>query len=354
MEFGFKNDTKQDFYKQNTNAPLLAKLTPHSVSVPTGTVVNVGGKIIRLASDYVLDLDVNLDTGAKTAGTDYYIYALTTGGFVLSANNSYPSGYTAENSRKIGGFHYGLTLEDEAPTGNKTEADMVKIRGINAYSLWDLKWHPAANPEGMVYIAGRWYDIYLLNSDHIVNGTSKASATIAGGATTYGRAIPKVPLQYGGNGDTVYAGFKWFHANEIAAAHAKELISYAEFMAIAYGVQEGASSSAVDGGLARVEHYGFLTSKYGIEQAAGTQYIWGKDVAGNRDEGSTTWAWQNVAENRGQIYATHANHITAVSLGGARGAGGHAGSRASDWDSYVWYSDWSVGSRFACDHVKLA
>lgn len=355
MEFGFKNyDTKQDFYKPNTNAPLLAKLTPHSVSVPVGTVVSVGGKIIRLASDYVLDIDVDIDTGAKTPGTDYYVYALATGGFVLSANNSFPTGFSAENSRKIGGFHYGLTAEYEAPTGNKTEADMVKIRGINAYSFWDLKWRPAAAPEGMVYVGGRWYDIYLLNSDHIVNGTSKSGATIAGGAVTYGRATPKIPLEYGGDGTAAYSGFKWFHANEIAAAHSKELISYAEFMAIAYGVQEGVSASSVDGGLGNIEHYNFLTSKYGIEQATGTQNSWGKDVGGNRDDGSVTWAWQNVAESRGQIYVLHANHVTAVGLGGYRDAGSAAGSRASDWDNYVWGSSWSIGCRFACDHVKLA
>lgn len=50
-------------------------------------------------------------------GLDYYIYCCdpTNGSdtvdrdevFVISKNSTYPSGYTADNSRKIGGFHYG-------------------------------------------------------------------------------------------------------------------------------------------------------------------------------------------------------------------------------------------------------
>jgi hypothetical protein len=43
------------------------------------------------------------------AGKDFYIYAClqagTTPKILLSANSTYPSGYTANNSRKIGGFH---------------------------------------------------------------------------------------------------------------------------------------------------------------------------------------------------------------------------------------------------------
>jgi hypothetical protein len=124
-------------------------------------------------------------------------------------------------------------------------------------------------------------------------------------------------------------------------------------MSIAYGVQEGEDANAYDDGLGGIFHIPALTSKFGIEQATGTEYIWGKDVAGNRDEGSTTWGWHDVAEGRGQIYALHANHITAVRLGGNRDSGSNAGSRASSWYNYVWYSNWYIGCRFACDHMQL-
>lgn len=69
----------------------------------------------------------------------------------------------------------------------------------------------------MVKVGNDWYDIYLLNSEHITNGTSKA------GATTNGRAIPKIPLEYGGNGTLTYGKFTWFQACEIGKAHGKRL-----------------------------------------------------------------------------------------------------------------------------------
>lgn len=46
---------------------------------------------------------------ATRAGKDFYIYACIQAGtapkILLSANSTYPAGYTANNSRKIGGFH---------------------------------------------------------------------------------------------------------------------------------------------------------------------------------------------------------------------------------------------------------
>ena len=300
--------------------PMPTKTSPSSVTID-GTVLTLSSPV---------------------AGTDYYIN---------KTNGIYSIG--AKGADTVGGFHYGLVPEAEAPTGNKTEADMVAIRGINQYSIWTNSFRPVANPEGMVFVNGRWYDIYLLNSEHITNGSSKAGAVIAGGATDHGRAISKIPLEFGGDGDVDYGKFTWFQACEIAKSHSKELISYSEFPTIAYGVKEGDDSDDVDGDAAKIEHYDYLTSKWGIEQASGTQWVWGADVGGNRDEGSTSWAWRDKADARGQIYALDDNHVTAVLLGAARDNGVDAGSRASYWYGYVWDSGWGIGSRFACDHLEL-
>ena len=204
----------------------------------------------------------------------------------------------------------------------------------------------------MVCIGKKWYDIYLLNSEHIANGTSKAGLLIAAGATTNGRAIPKIPLEYGGNGTLTYGKFTWFQACEIAKAHNKQLISYAEFPTIAYGVTEGVSSSTngYETVAGKIEHYPHLTSKYGIEQAAGTEWIWGSDLANGY--GTTDFAWKDNTDGRGQIYST-SNSPTAVLLGGNRAGGVGAGSRASSWSYYVWFSNWVIGCRFACDHLEL-
>jgi len=334
----------QGFVKPNNSIPLFVKASPASIKIPTGTSLIVGENTITLASDYTLSLNSDLDAGIKTGGTDYYVYARTNGTFYISANG----GITGD--RLIGGFHYGLTGEAEATSGNKTETDMTKIRGINEYSLWDLKFRPVASTKGMVFVGNRWYDIYLLNSEHITNGTSKAGLKIAGGALTNGRLYPKIPLQYGGDNTLTYGSFKWFHACEIAKSHGKQLIHYSEFQTIAYGVQEGVDASTQDGGGATIQHYANLTSKYGIEQATGTQWIWGNDLIGDT---AGTFAWQNNAEGRGQIYSI-GNSPNAVILAGVRGSGVVAGSRASDWNHYVWNTHWIIGCRFACDHLQLA
>lgn len=295
----------------------------------------------KTATDTILVDGVSLTVSSPVAGTDYYFSATAI--------------QTVKDADTIGGFHYGLTAIAEAPTGNKTEADMVAIRGINAHSIWTNWFRPVANPEGMVYIGGKWYDIYLLNSEHITNGTSKAGLAIAGALAANGRAIPKIPLEYGGDGTVNYGKLTWFQACEIAKSHSKELIDYAEFPTIAYGVNEG-KSSQTDGYevvVGKIEHYSNLTSKYGIEQASGVQSVWGKDIAGNRDESSVSWAWRDIADARGQIYSLHNNHITAVVLGGHRINGVYSGSRASYWSHYIWITPFEVGCRFVCKHLEL-
>ncbi|MCT7643476.1 phage major tropism determinant [Aliarcobacter butzleri] len=334
-------------FDKPSRGPLFIKVSPSSIKIPAGLKLTVGEESFKVVSDYTLTLASNLLVPeTKTAGTDYYVYAKANGTFYISSNENITT------DRLIGGFHYGLVGETEALTGNKTEADMVKIRGINAYSFWDLKYRPVANSEGMVCIGKKWYDIYLLNSEHIINGTSKAGATIAGGETTGGRAIPKIPLEYGGNGTLNFGKFTWYQALEIAKAHGKELIPYSEFPTIAYGVLEGASSqtNAYEVVAGKIEHYPNLTSKYGIEQATGVQWIWGADLANGY--GTTDFAWKDNADGRGQIYST-SNSPTAVLLGGYRGDGVSAGSRASSWHYFVWVSSWHVGCRFACDHLEL-
>ena len=340
--------SQSDVFIKPNKGTLFEKVTASSIKIPSGFIVKIGNAIVEKLTDTTITLASNLDMGAKVAGTDYYVYANIDGTFYISVSKTKTIG------RLIGGFHYGLTGETESPTGNKLTADMEAIRGINKYSFWDLKYLPTnGKPEGMVCVGAKWYDIYLLNSEHITNGTSKAGATIAGGTSDYGRAIPKIPLEYGGNGTLTYGKLTWFQLCEIATSHGKELISYAEFPTIAYGVNEG-KSSATNGYetvAGKIEHYSNLTSKYGIEQATGVQDVWGKDLMNGY--GTTDFTWRaTFTDGRGNIYGT-TNSPTAVRLGGHRGNGVDAGSRDSNWHYYVWGSAWSVGCRLACDHLEL-
>ena len=225
------------------NKPLFTKVNPHSISIPAGFKVVVNNKIISLSEDYVLSLNSNLDEGTKIAGKDYYVYARENGTFYISANNSITT------DKLLGGFHYGLTPENEVRPTNalKTEDDMVMSRGIKGYSLWDLSWKPKnKRPEGKVLVNNIfWRDIYPADEDYALRGYSSCfaldgvtSAKIAGGEQTNGRKFPKIPLTKGGNGTLNYGSLTWYEANEIINEVGSRMISYDEFSNSSYGVVE--------------------------------------------------------------------------------------------------------------------
>jgi hypothetical protein len=355
------NDSYVNFEKANSDKVVFEKASASSIRILAGLKVRVGSVDVSVSENITLDLNTDLDTGSKTAGLDYFVYAKDDGTFYLSADMN----KSDSSNRLIGGFHYSLVAEDEEATGNKTEDDMVAIRGINKYSFWDLKWRPTCDPRGMVYVLGKWYDIYLTDSEYGLRKYSAPSvhsgANIAGGGTDHNRQYPKIPLEFGGDGDVDYGSYTWFQACEVVGAAGKSLISYEEFQKVAYGVKEGiganAQNSDYDSGdnEGKVTHYPEFVSKWGIEQATGNEWIWGKDVGGNRDEGETSWEWHDKAGGRGQIYALHDNHITAAIFGAHRGYGddGEAGSRCSNWSHCVWNSYWDIGSVAVGDHLKL-
>lgn len=329
------------FAKAKTKAPLFEKTSASSIKVPKDTSVVVDSETVILETDTTLSLNSNLDTGIKTAGKDYYVYVKTDGTLYLSADNNTGVG------RVIGGFHYGLTGEAEVATGNKTETVMSEIRGINKNSFWDLTWLPAnGDARGMHYKFGLWVDIYQTDEDYGVRGYSQAGGKIAGGTTDYGRGIPKIPLIFGGDGTVTYGKYTWFQASEVGKAFSKRLLKYEEFIAFAYGVNEGKSSST-DGyetTAGQIEHYPNLTSATGMEQATGVQYVWGADFGT-----SSSGAWSAIADGRGSVYT----NATPVILGGDRDDAGIAGSRCSAWSVSLSGSYWNFGSRFACDHLIL-
>lgn len=321
----------------NGSTPVMEVSAAGVVSVP-----NIAAGIPRPTKVSPTQINVNgttLTLSSPVAGTDYY--------FSLSKIT------TTKQADTIGGFHYGLTPSGENPTGNKNAADITAIAGINQYSIWTNWFRPSCDPRGMVHIGGRWYDIYLMDTGYGIRKysapTSKTGLSIAGGTISNGRGFPLIPVEYGGTGTTNYGKFTWFQANEIAKAAGKTLIRYNDFPTIAYGVQEQVDASSQDGGVALITHFANLSSKWGVEQATGTQWIWGADVGAAY--ANTGWGWKTgLTDARGDIYA-QTNNPTAVLLGAFRAAGAYAGSRASSWDSYVWYSDWSFGARFSCDHV---
>ena len=132
----------------------------------------------------------------------------------MSANATYPSGYNASTSRKVGGCHClcvaAGTLSSNALTGYLA-GDVLPA------SVWDLKWRatPAGN-EGMVYDHkdGEWKDIYPPTS----TGATTASVYLTGTAVTVSR--------------------NWMDFTDDGAAVGKHLLTDASFQRGAAGSNE--------------------------------------------------------------------------------------------------------------------
>lgn len=344
------------FRKANPATVNFAKLTADTAEIKAGTVVDVGGIHITFATATAIIMPT------LTPGTDYTIYACSDATLRADAAPDAPVGYTVANSRAIGGFHYGLVPAGETLAGGLfntagsvttggmvwTQANVDAIAGINAFSLWDLRWRPACSPRGMAYQPGGfWADIYLCNTDVDALGTSAYNTPVASGTV-----LPKVPGAFGGNGVVTYANCNWWTANELAASQGKRLFTEAEFVQAAFGVTEaqalGGASSTIP---ATLRQPGY-TSKTGCEQMTGHQWIWGMD-SNCRDDGSVAYAWKNVTTGRGQVYALGSYGITRQLLGGTRSLGSLCGSRASGWANYPWDSLWGMGLRARGDHLVL-
>lgn len=259
-----------------------------------------------------LSLNTDIDE-IKTAGTDYCVYYDKTEKWHIIESNG---NLDKKRFKKVGGFHYGLIPEDFKAINNIDKKHAKKIRGINAYSIWDINHRPECEPKSMVYIPKLkiWVDIYLLSSTPKERG-SLVGRAIACGDEYNGRKVPDDKQE-----------FKYSDFEEAAKSLQKRFIKEEEFVVAMSGVKENESAGDLDDGT--IKHIADFTSKYGIEQATGVQWVWGEKI----DRDNTEYA---------------------VRLGGNRDSGVYAGSRASVWSYYVWYSNWHIGCRFACDPLNL-
>lgn len=327
--------------KLDPTTPCFTKVSAGAISIKAGTQVFVAGRLITFAAATA----AAIDTGALAAGTDYALY-VTAGGLVLfSANFTAPTGYTTASAVKVGGFHYANGGNAAAQAGGDTTP------AINEYSIWDEKFRPACNdPRGMALVAGSfWADVYLAGTNTDVDGTSKYGATIAAGSSP-----PKIPALFGGNGTDTYAAFKWWHANELGLAVGKQLLGYADFCAAAFGTTEqtNVTGSADPVTTQRdTEH----TSKWGLMQATGNMWIWGRGELLNPTT-PTGAAWLSTGagiDARGSMYVYGAEGIKMPLFGGGWVNGADCGSRSVSWSSAPSISSNFFGARFRCDHLLL-
>jgi len=153
-----------------------------TVAVDADCIFSVGGYLFKTVQTTLSA--ANLDLGSFVIGNDYYIYlcdpgSLQDGVIRISLNSTFPNGFTASNSRKIGGFHFGMCRRVNPQSLVPINAGGVDrgagwegnvYLGIIPRSVWTLKHRPNCNPEGMVHLKGTtWVDIYL-SSDNGAGG----------------------------------------------------------------------------------------------------------------------------------------------------------------------------------------
>ncbi|HGS5355345.1 TPA: hypothetical protein ACMDR1_001415 [Vibrio cholerae] len=270
-----------------------------------------------------------ITTPTLLVGVDYAIYA-TADGLIVSSNFTFPDGYNADNSRRIGGFHYG---------NNE----------FKSYSFYDLNFRPKCkDPRGMVIdISGSsfWADIYLLNTTPDALGTSAYNATIADGASP-----PKIPAKWGGNGTSQYANFTQYIATEVLAAFGKRLPNAHEFSVLAQGSTTGYVAS---GDPVTTKFDQSARSIIGCEQVSGHMWQWGSE-RWDRGNGSSGYSWYAAdTGGRGGVFCALDSEGVGASLFGSHWANsGQAGSRCSLWNGEPWNSDALFAARGICNHFQ--
>jgi hypothetical protein len=279
----------------------LPAIVPTGASVQIRSGVTFNGRAIG-------DIVVGAPDGGLVVGGDYAVIVPAEGALSIVPLASAP-----RSPDILGGFHF-------APGGNaagRAGGDSTPV--INFLSVWDVAFRPAcADPRGMAYIdvpgvKPFWADIYLTAADHLA-GTSRFGVEIADGDSP--------PRSLDGIGH--FDAFDYATAQAVLAHHGKQLLSYDEFRAAAFGVSErtAAGSDPKVTGLDAPR-----TSAAGLMQATGNLWQWGHD--GDPDG------------PRASLF------------GGSWWSGDDAGSRHADLaNPWPEVSSVSWGGRGRCDHLQ--
>lgn len=241
-----------------------------------------------------------LDEGAiLSPATNYYVYLVQTGNnadIVVSKNGTFPVGATADNSRKIGGFH---TLCVDVGTITDHPLTSYIAGDILPASVWDLIHRPVSNPEAMVFdpYTKIWVDIYLQS------GTGVNTASVYGGTVTKSRRQDQHTEDFFLVGKTLLS--TWEFASAMEGSNQQTAI-------------KGAADPITTGG--HVDTAGRrMISNIGVEDGCGAYWQWTRDLGPAGDSG---WNGSSL-DGKGQQYG----NVYAVIAGGYWGYSVYCGSR---------------------------
>ena len=287
-----------------------------TVTIPKDLKININGNCYISTINKSLQLST-VDTPANLAGKDVYIYACepTSGTepiFVLSLNSTVPTGYTANNSRKIGGFH--CLCKDVGVIEGHTLSGYV-TGDILPATRWDLLHRPKGEPEGFAYeeLTDCWIAIYLPSWD----GTKLVS--VYNGVIADGTSTKKW------HGEAFYEQF---------AKQGMRLVWRHEFQMGAKGSNEqtniqGSSDPNTTGG--HVDTAGRrMISNIGLEDCCGVSWQFAMDLGFAGGSGWTNSVYDSTVDDRsyGQTYGT----LYRLILGARWNLGDFSGSRSARCD----------------------
>lgn len=283
-----------------------------TVTIPKDLKININGNCYISTINKSLQLST-VDTPANLAGKDVYIYACepTSGTepiFVLSLNSTVPTGYTANNSRKIGGFH--CLCKDVGIIEGHTLSGYV-TGDILPATRWDLLHRPKGEPEGFAYeeLTDCWIAIYLPSWD----GTKLVSVyngVIADGASTkkwHGEAFYE---QFAKQGMRLV----WRHEFQMGAKGSNEGTS------IKNAADPNTTGGHVDSNNRR------MISNIGLEDCCGCFWQWAMDLgfAGGSVWNDSVYDSSVDSQRYGQSYGT----LYRLLLGAPWASGSNCGSRS--------------------------
>jgi hypothetical protein len=307
-------------------------------------MVNIGGNgkgfLLESAANWNPALPANNDGGftSLALGDDVYIYATQQAsgiaGWIASKNSTVPTGFTADNSRKIGGFHFGKvrTMADAYSAAASLPTQIVPN------SCWDLKHRPKCDPTGMVEVIPDqlWVDIYLASED----GTAwPATVPISG---------------YNATPITGTEGYSRLDYHRLVRNAGKRLPDYSEFLMFAYGVPQGATGST--GRINTGDHtgYGFeCVSCLNVDQPSGNIYQQTTLYYDRQHDGPDSWKNDlNVGKDSSQDHGQwHGSQFRTALVGGIWYGAAEAGARCVSLNDDPWNVYSGVGFRAVCDSL---
>lgn len=321
------------FVKGDPTVPAFIKTANFSMITRTSIKVVVGGSMFTIAAGTTVPM-----LSVPAAGTDYMIWVTPAGALEMNTSLSTPA---TAGSRLIGGFHFAPGENAYGTSGGSTTAS------INEFSIWDLAYRPSCNdPRGMTCIGGGfWSDIYFLNDNHLVNGTSKYNVNIASGSSP-----ARLPTQFGGTGTTTVGAARpgW---DLIGSPIGKRIPSLPEYRSLAYGATASQSGSDPGSTILRAAY----TSMYGVMLASGNRNTLVDEFSQKFNYPGNSYA---VPYNSGQNFVLWGGAFQDLGpqfyVAGGYWAGGSQGWNGADmYGQYQSNLDSATSVRLVANHLQL-